>query len=94
MAIGTAVIDFGAYPGSNEASVAVTGQSSIQATSKVESWLMAEASADHTINDATYAAMLIAVTCGIPTTGTGFTIYARCAEKMQGTFNVRWVWAD
>lgn len=33
---GTATIDFGAFPGSNEASIAVTGQGSILATSKAE----------------------------------------------------------
>jgi len=31
---GIATIDFGAFPGSNEASVAVTGQTTISATSK------------------------------------------------------------
>lgn len=94
MATGSAVIDFGAYPGSNEASVTVTGQSTILSTTNVEAWLMAEPATGHTINDATYAALLIALTCGAPTAATGFTIYARSAEKMQGQFKVRWVWAD
>jgi hypothetical protein len=94
MATGTAVIDFGSYPGSNEASVVVTGQSSILATTHVEAWMMAEASSDHTVNDASYAALLTSLSCGIPTAATGFTIYARSTEKLQGTFKVRWVWAD
>ena len=34
--IGTATIDFGVSPGSNEASVTVTGQTTISATSKCE----------------------------------------------------------
>lgn len=94
MAVGSAVIDFGSYPGSNEASVVVSGQSGIQTTSSVEAWLMAEASLDHTVNDATYASLLTSITCSIPTASTGFTIYARSTEKLQGQFIVRWVWAD
>lgn len=93
MAIGTAVIDFGAYPGSSEAQVAVTGQTEILSTKKAEAWITAEATSDHTINDHAYASALVALTCSVPTDGVGFTIYARCLDKMQGTFNVNWVWA-
>lgn len=93
MATGSAVIDFGAYPGSNEASVVVSGQSSILATSSVEAWLMAEVQGTHTVNDATYASLLTAIVCSVPTASTGFTIYARSVEKLQGQFKVRWVWA-
>ena len=94
-ATGTATIDFGAFPGSSEANVAVTSQASIAATSKVESWIMADDStSDHTSSDHRYAAAMIGLTCGTPTANTGFTIYARALDKMQGTFAVRWVWAD
>lgn len=92
---GTAVIDFGAYPGGNEASIAVTGQATIGATSKCEAFFMADdTSGSHTASDHRYAAALVALTCGTPTASTGFTIYGRCLEKMQGSFQVRWVWAD
>lgn len=92
---GTATINFGAFPGSNEASVAVTGQGSIGATSKVEAYMMADdTTADHTASDHRYAAALMGLTCGTPTAATGFTIYARSTEKLQGTFALRWVWAD
>jgi len=93
-ATGNDVLYFGTYPGSNEASVVVTGQTEILATSNVEAWLMAEESVDHSVNDAAYGALLMAVTCSVPTEGEGFTIYAVSAEKLQGTFKVRWVWAD
>lgn len=93
MAVGSAVIDFGAYPGSNEASVTITGQAAILSTNSVEAWLMAEAQGTHTVNDAAYAALLTSVSCGVPTNATGFTIYARSTEKLQGQFKVRWVWA-
>ena len=94
-ATGTATIDFGSFPGSSEASVAVAGQASILTTSKVEAFIMGDdTSGAHTANDHRYAAALFGLTCGTPTLATGFTIYGRCLDKMQGTFAVRWVWAD
>ena len=93
--VGTATIDFGAFPGANEAAVAVTGQTGISATSKAEAFIMADdTTADHTAGDHRYAAALMGLTCGTPTAGTGFTIYARSTEKLQGTFALRWVWSD
>ena len=92
---GAATIDFGAAPGGNEASVAVTGQATISATSKAEAYIMADdTTADHTASDHRYAAALFAPTCGTPSAGTGFTIYGRSLERLQGTFALRWVWAD
>ena len=92
---GTATVDFGAHPGANEASVAVTGQTSILGTSKAEAYIMGDdTSADHTANDHRYVSALMGLTCGTPSAGTGFTIYARCVEKLSGRFSVRWVWAD
>jgi hypothetical protein len=92
---GTTTIDFGAAPGSNEASIAVTGQGTIGASSKVEAYVMADDTAGtHTANDHRYFAALVGLTCGTPTAATGFTIYARCLEKLEGQFQVRWVWAD
>ena len=94
-ATGTATINFGAFPGSNEASIAVTGQTSISATSKVEAWVMADnTTSDHTAADHRYFPLFAVLTCGTPTTGTGFTIYARSTEQLQGTFALNWVWSD
>jgi hypothetical protein len=94
---GTAIIDFGALgsTGSNEASIVVTGQASISAASNVEAYVMADdTTADHTVSDHRYFSALVGLTCGTPIAATGFTIYARCTEKLTGEFNVRWVWAD
>ena len=94
-AIGTSTLSFGSSPGSSEASIAVTGQASILATSKVEAFIMGDdATASHTAADHRYAAALIGLSCGTPTVGTGFTIYGRCLDKMEGDIAVRWVWAD
>lgn len=94
-ATGIATIDFGSIPGSNEASIVVTGQATITAGSKVEAFIMADdTTADHTANDHKYFAMFVGLSCGTPTDATGFTIYARSLEKLTGTFKVRWVWAS
>lgn len=92
---GTATIDFGAFPGVNEVSVPVTGQGSILATSKAEAWIMgSDTTADHTAQDHRYLNAIAGFACGTPVAGTGFTLYATCADKMQGTYLVRWVWSD
>ena len=92
---GTATLDFGAYPGANEASIAVTGQTTVSATSKGEAFVMADAtSTSHTANDHKYLPALMGMTCGAFVAGTGFTIYARSTQKLQGTWTVNFVWAD
>ena len=92
---GTATIDFGAYPGGNEASIAVTGLTTISATSKAEAYIMADdTSANHTAADHRYITALMGLTCGTPSAGVGFTIYARSTQKPQGAFTLRYVWAD
>lgn len=94
-ATGTAEIDFGAAPGSNEANVIVTGQADIGAGSNVEAFFMADDfTADHTDSDHAYAPTLMGLTCGTVVAGTGFTINARSHHKLTGRWAVRWVWAD
>jgi hypothetical protein len=93
--IGSAVIDFGTFPGSNEASVIVTGQTDITAASKAEAYIMADSTTtDHTASDHRYAAVFMGLTCGTPTAATGFTISARSTEKLTGSFEIQWVWAE
>lgn len=53
-----------------------------------------DSTTDHTSSDHRYANSLISLTCGTPTTGVGFTIYGTCLDLIEGTFQVRWVWAD
>jgi hypothetical protein len=73
-ATGTATIDFGAAPGSSDASIAVTGQASIVSGSYVEAWLRPEATADHSEDEHVFET--IRVVAGNIVAGTGFTIYA------------------
>ena len=92
---GTATLNFGSHPGSNEASIAVTGQSTISAISKVEAYIMGDdTTSDHTASDHRYLSVFVGLTCGTPTASTGFTVYGYSQQKLSGTFKVRWVWAD
>ncbi len=92
---GVATIDFGAFPGSNEAQVDVTGQTGIAAASSgAEAYVMGgDTTTDHTANDHRYIGLFMQLSCGNLVDDTGFTIYARSEHKLQGTFKVRWVWA-
>src|SRR2546421_302489 len=73
MATGTSTLDFGAFPGASDASLAVTGQAGIVAGSLVEAWLRPVATTDHSADEhmvetlKIFAANIVA--------GTGFTIY-------------------
>ena len=90
---GTATIDLGAFPGTNQASIAVTGQATILAGSKPSAYIGASDSVGgHTAADHRYIAAFMALTCADPTAGTGFTIYARSTERLEGTYVVRWAW--
>lgn len=91
---GTAIIDFGAAPGSNEASIAVS-DASVSGTSKAEAYIMADdTSVDHTANDHRYVINWLRPVCGTPSAGVGFMIYGYSTEKLAGKFTLRYVWAD
>lgn len=90
---GTATLDFGAYPGSNEASVVVTGQGFITSTSVIQAFIMGDStSSTYTANDHKYLATFLDISTDTATAGTGFTIYARSIHKIQGTVTVNWAW--
>lgn len=105
---GTAIINFGAFPGASDASVFVPS-AAIGSGSLVEAWLSGNtASADHSI-DEHLAETIKIVACDI-VAGIGFTIRAfntnQVSEpfsarsristlqepRLYGQFNVNWVW--
>lgn len=89
---GTAVLDFGNGAGSDQATVTVTGQAGITATSSVGAWVAGEATASGTVDEARMAALN--VTCSAPVAGSGFTIHATSPHGyITGTFKVIWAWA-
>lgn len=90
---GTATLNFGATPGTNHVSVAVTGQAAIIAGSHVEAWIMGnDSTAEHTA----YEHMVLAGYVMLPITavvaGTGFTINSMTELRLTGNVAVRWAW--
>lgn len=72
--VGTATVNFGAFPGSSHASVVVTGQTGIVAGSIVQAWIRPVATADHTADE--HMLETIKVFASDIVAGTGFTINA------------------
>ena len=72
-ASGTTTLNFGAFPGGYDTSVAVTGQAGIVAGSLVEAWIRPEDTADHTADE--HMLEPFRVFAGNIAAGTGFTIY-------------------
>jgi hypothetical protein len=90
---GIVTIDFGVFPGSQEASVAFS-DATISGTSKVQAEIMsADSTADHTATDHKYLPLFAEFT-GEPSAGVGGTIFGRSLQKMIGTFKLRYIWAD
>lgn len=90
---GTTTVNFGAFPGSTDASVDVTGQTGILAGSKVKAWIMATATADHTADEHLIDPPRVAV--GPVGAGVGFTIYAFTTNTRRhyGAYTVAWEWS-
>jgi hypothetical protein len=89
---GTAVLDFGAFPGGAEAATVITGLTGIAAGSFVYAYFADDTTADHTAADHKYAAQLVGLSTGAIVAGVGFTVWGRCLDAMQGTFTVRYLW--
>jgi hypothetical protein len=90
-ATGTTTVDFGAFPGKSDTSVAVTGQASIVAGSLVEAWIRPTASSDHLADE--HLIEQIKIVAGNIVAATGFTIYAfnvtphfPGSDKIDGNF--------
>lgn len=93
---GSAVIDFGAWPGNTEASVMVTGQSSIDSTKavnlQIQSVSTTTVNGTHTISDIRFLSSIIGLSYGAIVPGVGFTIYANSLMEIQGPITVAWSW--
>lgn len=90
---GVAVIDFGAFPGTQEASVAVTGQSTITVTSLPLAYFRSNGNiGDHNPSDHKYVQLYATLSVSTPVAGVGFTIHATSEYQLQGQFQVQWSW--
>lgn len=89
---GTSTVSFGSTA-TNEAQLIVTGQSGIDAGTKVIASIGTTATSDYTVNDHKYlGAMGVSVTVGDVVASTGFTIYVRSYQKMTGDISINWVY--
>jgi hypothetical protein len=77
---GTTTVNFGAFPGASDTSVAVTGQGGITSGNLVEAWILPAATADHTADE--HWVEDFKVVAGNIVPGTGFTIYARNTNNL------------
>lgn len=89
---GATVVDFGAYPGALDTTATITGQTGIVAGSQVRAWLVATATADHSIDE--HWVDPPEITVGNISPGVGFTIYAiaRDGGRNYGQWTVQWQW--
>ena len=89
---GTAIVNFGAFPGTTDTSVTVTGQGSILSGSLVEAWVMPTATADHNVGE--HIVDPPSVIAGDISAGVGFTIYASTKNNIRhyGQYTIAWVW--
>lgn len=78
---GTATLDFGAFPGKSDASVAVIGQAAIVAGSLVEAWIRPVDTTDHTADE--HMLETIKVFAANIVAGTGFTIYGFNSSQLN-----------
>lgn len=95
---GTASVNFGAFPGTTDTSIAITGQAGILSGSLVEAWLIPVATAEHSADE--HLIEGVRIMAGNIVAGTGFTIYARKEGDFAGSdqnflyghWSVGWVW--
>lgn len=91
--VGTATLNFGASM-AQEATVTVTGQTAITASSRVWAWLIPAATADHSADEVMVNPP--AVFAGNIVAGTGFTIYGNAynlpGSECYGSYSIGWAW--
>lgn len=91
---GTATINFGAAPGTNIATVVVTGQAAIGASSSIKVWFQGGSTAD--FNEYEHLFILpgsVSLVAGTIVNGVGFTIYATTQLRIRGNVVCRWEWS-
>jgi hypothetical protein len=96
---GTTTIDFGAFPGAADTSVAITGQTGIVSGSLVGAWIRPVVTADHSADEHRVEGLFVLADTIVA--GTGFTIYGREdvpdtvgneGHRLYGLFTVAWAW--
>jgi hypothetical protein len=90
---GTASVNFGT--GAQNTTLAITGQTTIGAGSRIRVWLQGGSTSDWSDYEHQYLLpMLARFTAGPASAGTGFTIYATSDVRLRGTVSVQWEWSN
>lgn len=92
---GTSLLDFGAFPGQSDTTLAVTGQAGIVSGSSVEAWIQPAATADHSADE--HDVESLSVFARDIVAATGFTLYgvnnSRLGDtRLYGKWNIGWRW--
>lgn len=94
---GNAVVNFGAHPGSGQATVVITGQTGITANSVIMAAIRPVATADHSADE--HLRESLKIVAGDVVAGVGFTIYAFKESRLNeqdtrayGLWNVTWIY--
>jgi hypothetical protein len=92
---GTVTFDFGAAPGTNIVTAAVS-DAAISGTAKVELYLMGtDSTASHnTVEHQMLPLGGLSLQASSVSAGVGFTAQAMSMLRLTGTFQARYVWAD
>lgn len=102
---GTTTINFGAFPGSVEASADVTGQTGLVATSRLDAWVMPIATADHSADEHLIEELRVRAVFKVNGTLTVIGMIEREVidrvsingqgpqrRRLHGAYSVGWVW--
>lgn len=88
---GVGTVSFGAAPGSDLATLVITGQTRILSTSVISVGLQVAPSIDHSADEHIIEDMIVRAGAIIP--GVGFTIYVQAGNfPLHGSWNVQWSW--
>lgn len=90
--MGEVILDFGSAPGGNYASTTITGLTDIKSSSRIDTWIMAVASADH--NAYEHAIVDLQVRAGTIVPGQGFDIIGVSTQRLTGSWTVQYVWTS
>ena len=89
---GTATINFGAAPGTNIATVTVSGQAGVLSGSNIEPFIMGlDSTADHNAYEHAILQHEIGLCVTAITAGASFVIQAYTQLRLTGTIKCRWV---
>lgn len=94
MAVGTATLDFGATP-AEEATLTVSGQAGLVATSHIEAWFQhGDSTADNSVDEHEEAAAVCPLACKWTVDGS-FEIKAMPISALAiGTFKLHYAWSN